>query len=62
MLGLTRTAAAEVAGRGVRVNAVLPGMIDTRMLRALAEATFVHGAGWPVDGGALATMANPTPD
>jgi 3alpha(or 20beta)-hydroxysteroid dehydrogenase len=101
VLGLTRTAAAEVAGRGVRVNAVLPGMIDTRMLRALAEtmagdaergvalmsanapaarpgdpdevaavvaflcsddATFVHGAGWPVDGGALATMANPAPE
>ena len=37
VLGLTRTAASEVAGRGVRVNAVLPGMIDTRMLRDLAR-------------------------
>jgi 3alpha(or 20beta)-hydroxysteroid dehydrogenase len=37
VLGLTRTAAAEVAAAGVRVNAVLPGMIDTRMLRAIAD-------------------------
>jgi NAD(P)-dependent dehydrogenase (short-subunit alcohol dehydrogenase family) len=100
VLGLTRTAASEVAGRGVRVNAVLPGMIDTRMLRDLArqlagdeeagmaflgaaapagrtgqpeeiaavvaflcsdDASFVHGVGWAVDGGALATMGNAPP-
>lgn len=98
VLGLTRTAAAEVGAAGVRVNAVLPGMIDTRMLRSLAgtmagdvdaglsfmggvapaartgrpeevaavvaflcsdDASFVHGVGWPADGGALATMPNP---
>jgi len=97
VLGLTRTAAAEVARDNVRVNAVLPGMIDTRMLRSLAfelsgdveaglrfmgsvapqartgdadevaavviflcsdDASFVNGVGWPVDGGALATMPN----
>ena len=36
VLGLTRSAAAEVAAAGVRVNAILPGMIDTPML---AEVT-----------------------
>jgi 3alpha(or 20beta)-hydroxysteroid dehydrogenase len=40
VLGLTRTAAAETGGSGVRVNAVLPGIVDTRLLRSLlAEMT-----------------------
>lgn len=96
MIGLTRSAAAEVAGAGVRVNAICAGMIDTRMLRALAgqfmpdqldealeaiagaspsrrlgtpeevaavvcflasdASSFVNGAAWAVDGGALGTM------
>ncbi|NMH97731.1 SDR family NAD(P)-dependent oxidoreductase [Pseudonocardia acidicola] len=35
VLGLTRTAAAEVAGTGVRVNAVLPGPVRTRMIASI---------------------------
>lgn len=32
VLGLTRTAAAEVGQAGIRINAVCPGLINTRMI------------------------------
>lgn len=38
LVGMTRALAAEVSGRGVRVNAIAPGWIESRMLRqALAN-------------------------
>ncbi|MGH8868230.1 MAG: SDR family NAD(P)-dependent oxidoreductase [Actinomycetes bacterium] len=37
VIGLTRCAALEAAPFGIRVNAIAPGHIDTRMARALTE-------------------------
>jgi NAD(P)-dependent dehydrogenase (short-subunit alcohol dehydrogenase family) len=98
VLGLTRTAASEVGAKGVRINCVLPGVIETPLLNAMLEqmfdgdidaglavlgktatmdrcgkpaeigevvafllsdaASFVNGAAWSIDGGALATIRN----
>lgn len=96
VIGLTRTAASDVGGHGVRVNAVMPGVIDTPLLEGVLDklfagdiaagkrvlgkiasqeriggpgeigevvtfllsdgASFVNGAAWAVDGGALSTI------
>ena len=96
-VGLTRTAASEVAQKGVRVNCVVPGVIETPLLVGMLEqmfdsveagmeklgqtatlnrvgqprevgdvvsfllsdeASYVNGAKWEIDGGALATIRN----
>ncbi len=50
VLGLTKTAAIDVARAGIRVNAVCPGPVETRMMRSLeamrnpADPEAVHTA------------------
>ena len=38
LIGLTKTTAREVGSRGVTVNAIAPGFIDTDMTRVLSDA------------------------
>lgn len=54
-VGMTRAAAVDLAPLGIRVNAVLPGAIDTNMLRA-GMAERAGGAE-----GSLRRLANGTP-
>ena len=45
VLGLTRTAALEAVGTRVRVNAVLPGPIESRMIRELDDRAGRNASG-----------------
>ena len=56
LIGMTKTVAAEVARRGVTVNAVAPGFIETEMTKDLPESVLeavpARRAGTPEDVGA----------
>ncbi len=68
LIGLTKTAAKELAGRNITVNAVAPGFIETDMTtglseeirKALAEQIPLKRPGTPEDvAGAVAFLASP---
>jgi NAD(P)-dependent dehydrogenase (short-subunit alcohol dehydrogenase family) len=40
VIGLTKSAAAECTGTGVRVNCICPGLIESRMLSAIVQGRF----------------------
>ncbi len=49
VIGLTKSAAWECTGTGVRVNCVCPGLIDSRMLSAILDGRSAGNAPTPPD-------------
>ncbi len=49
VIGLTKSAAQECTGTNVRVNAVCPGLIESRMLSAIMDGRIGRGTPAPVE-------------
>lgn len=57
LLGLTRVAALDMAGTAIRVNAVLPGPVETRMIREIDRKA--GEAGRQIQRGGASSYAQP---
>jgi len=55
--GLVRAAAMDLAQRGIRVNAVLPGVVDTQMTRDMLSGDQLEAVGQATGHGRLTTAA-----
>jgi dehydrogenase/reductase SDR family protein 4 len=42
LIALTRTLARELGPMGIRVNAIAPGLVETRLARYLVDTTEIH--------------------
>jgi 3alpha(or 20beta)-hydroxysteroid dehydrogenase len=58
--GLTRTASLDLAGRGIRANAIMPGLVDTPMMDSASPA-FVDAALAEIPAGRIGTPGDVAP-
>ena len=58
--GLTRTASLDLAGRGIRANAIMPGLVDTPMMDG-ASAAFKHAALAEIPAGRIGSPGDVAP-
>lgn len=58
--GLTRTASLELAARGIRANAIMPGLVDTPMMDSASPA-FVDAALAEIPAGRIGTPGDVAP-
>jgi 3alpha(or 20beta)-hydroxysteroid dehydrogenase len=58
--GLTRTASLDLAGRGIRANAIMPGLIDTPMMDSAGPA-FLAAALAEIPAGRIGTPGDVAP-
>ena len=61
LVGLTRAMAMELAPRGILVNAVAPGLVDTPILRALSPERLAAQLALQPTGRAVRVETSPTP-
>lgn len=59
IIGLTKAAAAEMAAAGIRINAIMPGVLESPMMRRIEEGAAPVLGGEPADAKAAYTALAP---